>query len=389
MLFGKIDNKLLNIVKTQSSNQTVNCLVYAKNFVLAKRYLKRHYDNNLKEYPFIKAFNLNICSNKILSLAKKSDITYISSVAKVFTQMDISRKIMNIDEVHKNLDGKDITVAIIDTGICEHLDFCSFENRIVCFKDFVNGKDLPYDDNGHGTFVAGVMCGNGFASGKKYKGVAPKCKIISCKALDNNGETGATTILDAMQWIYDNHKKYNIRVVCMSFGSQPLSSGDPLMMGAEALWNEGIVVVAAAGNSGPNSSTIKSPGISPKIITVGAIDDNRKNGNTDIKNFKMAEFSSRGPAFNFYKPDCVACGVDIISNSNSKHELYTKMSGTSVATPIIAGSCALLLQKYPNLTPMQVKSKVLKSCIKLINNRNAEGFGLLDDVKFCDIKQNS
>lgn len=383
VFFHKIDDKLLSLVKTQSSNQQVNCFVYAKNFYYAKRYLKNQFDKNLKEYPFINAFGLNISIDKILSLAKKSDITYISSVAKVFAQMDQTRKIMNIDEVQKNLDGEGVTIAIIDTGICEHLDFCSFDNRIVLFKDFINGKEYPYDDNGHGTFVAGVIGGNGFLSGKKYQGVAPKSKIIMCKALDKNGETGATTILEAMQWIYDNHKQYNIRVVCMSFGSQPLISGDPLMLGAEALWNAGIVVVAAAGNSGPSAKTIKSPGISPKIITVGALDDGRKTGEIDEKNFKLAEFSSRGPAFNYYKPDCVACGVDIVSNSNSPQDFYTKMSGTSVATPIIAGSCALLLSKHPNLSPLEVKSRVLRSCQKIVNDRNEEGFGLLDLNLLC------
>lgn len=388
MFFNKIDKKLLSLVKTQSSNQLIKCFVYAKNFNMAKKYLKTHYDSNLKEYPFIRAFGLNVNLEKIVSLAKKSDITYISSVTKVFAQMDRTRKIMHIDEAHKDLCGEGITVAIIDTGICEHLDFCSFENRIVEFKDFVNGKKISYDDNGHGTFVAGVMCGNGFLSGKKYQGVAPNSKIIMCKALDKNGETGATTILEAMQWIYDNRKNYNIKVVCMSFGSQPLQSGDPLMLGAEALWNAGIVVVAAAGNSGPSNHTVKSPGISPKIITVGALDDNRKNGDTDEKNFKLAEFSSRGPAFNYFKPDCVACGVDIVSSSNSKKDFYSKMSGTSVATPIVAGSCALLLQKYPNLTPIEVKSRVLKSCHKIVKDRNAEGFGLLDDQILCEVKPN-
>lgn len=384
MFFHKIDNRLLNLVKTQSSSSLVNCFVYAKNFIYAKNYLKKHYDKNLKEYPFIKAFGLNISPEKIISLAKKSDITYISSVAKVFTQMDRTRKIMHIDNVHQNLCGEGVTIAIIDTGICEHLDFCSFENRIVAFKDFVSGKEYPYDDNGHGTFVAGVMCGNGFLSGKKYQGVAPNSKIVMCKALDKNGETGATTILEAMQWIYDNRKTYDIKVVCMSFGSQPLQSGDPLMLGAEALWNAGIVVVAAAGNSGPNYGTVKSPGISPKIITVGALDDCR-NVDADInqQHFKMADFSSRGPAFNFYKPDCVACGVDIVSSSNSKQDFYSKMSGTSVATPIVAGSCALLLSKNANLSPIQVKSRVLKSCKKIVNDRNAEGFGLLDDQILC------
>ena len=385
MLFKKIDKNLLSLVKTQSGTQKVKCLVYAKNFLYAKRYLQKYYDKNLKEYPFIRAFGLDVDAGNIFSLARQSEIKYISSVTKVFAQMDTARKVMHIDEAQIIAGNKDVTVAVIDTGICEHIDFFSFENRVVCFKDFVNGRQLPYDDNGHGTFVAGVLGGNGFASGKKFMGVAPHCKIVMCKALDKNGETGANTILEAMQWIFDNRQKYNIKVVCMSFGSQPLSSGDPLMLGAEVLWNNGIVVVAAAGNSGPANSTIKSPGISPKIITVGALNDGRKKVENHQNDFGVAEFSSRGPALNFYKPDCLACGVDIVCTSSKPDVLYTKMSGTSVATPIVAGSCALLLSQNYKLTPDQVKSKIIKSCHKITGDRNTEGFGVLDDILLCGI----
>ena len=186
-----------------------------------------------------------------------------------------------------------------------------------------------------------------------------------------------------MQWIYENKDKFNIKVVCMSFGSQPLDVNDPLMLGAEALWNEGIVVVAAAGNSGPQKSSIKSPGISGKIITVGALDDGRNNESNNSKNYKTASFSSRGPAYNFYKPDCLAPGVDIICASN-KDDFYTKMSGTSVSAPIVAGSVALLLEKNPNLTPNQVKSKIMRSCQKIEFDRNSEGLGLINTKYLCE-----
>lgn len=387
MILKKIDSSLLDLVKTQSENQSINCLVYAKNFAIAKRFLKNNFAGEIKEYPFINAFGLQINTQNIFALAKLSHINYISSVTKVFAQMDIARSVMKINETQKHFSGTDINVAIIDTGISEGLDFCSFENRILYFKDFINKKEIPYDDNGHGTFVAGVLAGNGFLSGKKYCGVAPNCNIIMIKALDANGETSATTILEAMQWIYTNKNKFNIKVVCMSFGSQPLQSSDPLMLGAEALWNAGVVVVAAAGNSGPNLRTIKSPGISGKIITVGALDDGRKSGEIKENNFHVASFSSRGPAYNFYKPDCIACGVDIVSVSNKPDEFYTKMSGTSVATPIVAGSCALLLSKEPYLLPSQVKSRVIHSCKKILGDRNLEGFGILNDGLLCDIKK--
>lgn len=386
MYFNKIDKTIFNTVKFQENkNDNINCIVYANNYISAKNYLINKLKCNVKEYPFIKAFGINASINNIKILAQKSHVKYISSNAKVFAQMNKTREVMKICDVQKQFKGNGVTVAVIDTGINESLDFCSFKNRILCFKDFVNKKIEPYDDNGHGTFVAGVLCGNGFLSGKKFCGVAPNCNIIMCKALDSNGETGALTILEAMQWIYDHKEEYNIKVVCMSFGSQPLQNGDPLMLGAESLWNEGIVVVAAAGNSGPDQCTIKSPGVSGKIITVGALDDCRDTEKIDINKFKVADFSSRGPAFKFYKPDCIACGVDIISCCNNNDEFYTNMSGTSVATPIVAGCCALLLEKYPNLSPMSVKNKILKSCHKLTNDRNADGFGYLDASMLCDL----
>ena len=153
------------------------------------------------------------------------------------------------------------------------------------------------------------------------------------------------------------------------------------MIGAEALWSMGIVVVAAAGNSGPENSTIKSPGISPKIITVGALDDGRgEDGSFEKSNFKVAKFSSRGPAGYFYKPDILASGVNVVGASFDKEQssFYQKMSGTSVATPIVAGACADIISLYPNITPDQLKVRLLSSCQVLSGNRNEEGFGYMD-----------
>ena len=377
---NKIDEKLFSIAKTMSnSGERIDCLVYANNYGHAKKYLQKLYDNII-EYPFISAFGINTDFDGINKIAGLTQIKYISSVAKVFAQMNIAKEVMNISEVQKVFTGKGINIAVIDTGIAPHLDFCSFENRILHFEDFIFDKQSPYDDNGHGTFVCGVLAGNGFLSGKRYSGVAPNANIIMCKALDKKGETGSLTILKAMQWIYDNRNRYNIKVVCMSLGSQTIESGDPLIQGAEVLWNAGIVVVAAAGNSGPQSRTIKSPGASGKIITVGALDDGR---DVNKKDFKIANFSSRGPTNRFYKPDCVASGVDSVCTSQFD-EFYTKMSGTSVSTPIIAGSCALLLEKEPNLSPNQVKSKILSYSEPFLQDRNAEGFGVLNVKKLLN-----
>jgi serine protease AprX len=290
--------------------------------------------------------------------------------------MNVAKKVLHIP---KKCLGEGQIICFIDTGIEPHCDFLLCDNRIEKFIDFINEKDDYYDDNGHGTFVAGVCCGSGIISGQKFSGIAPKAKIISLKALDKKGEANSTKILEAMQWVFDNKDK--IDIVCMSFGSDPIGQNDPIMIGAEKLWDSGIVVVAAAGNSGPEYQTIKSPGVSRKIITVGGFDDNRFDDDEFNSNyFEMASFSSRGPCYRYFKPDVVAPAVDIVSCGIDKD--YVKLSGTSVATPMIAGICALIKEKDKNLSPNQVKNKLLSICKPAFFNRNFEGFGIPDLNKF-------
>ena len=374
--FKKIDPEIIKTVSLlENKDETLDCVVYVNSYFKSKEKFIDKY-KNVYEYPFINAFGIKLKKDDILSIANYSLVTYIAKQTTVFAQIDVAKKIMELDAFYdREVYGKNITVAVIDTGISNHLDFCFPKNKVIKFVDLINNKQKPYDDNGHGTFVSSILCGTGISSGFKYSGVAPKADIISIKALKDNGETGAFKILEAMQWVYDNHKKYNIKVVCMSFGSSPTTNNDPMMLGAEVLWNNGIVVVAAAGNSGPNSSTIKSPGISGKVITVGGFDDKRKDGKTKEEEFAVASFSSRGPAGYFYKPDVVAPAVDI-SGANVNGG-YTKMSGTSVATPMVAGIACLILEKQPNITPGQVKSLIIKSCKKISNSKNSDGFGFI------------
>lgn len=378
-ILKKIDPILIQSVRTENlADNQLDCVVYSNNYFRTKNYLSNMQNCTIfGEFPFIKCFAVSICPSKIGILSSINHVSYIASQAKVFAQTSIAKQVMNIDLLaNQGFAGKGITIAFIDTGIGSHLDFLVPKNRIILFKDFINHEEVPYDDNGHGTFVISVAAGSGLLSGRKYSGIAPEANIIALKALDSKGETGAFTILEAMQWVFDNHRKYNIKVVCMSFGSQPLESGDPLIAGAEALWNEGVIVVAAAGNSGPERETIKSPGVSSKIITVGALDDGRDDsGNFDRSKFKIAEFSSRGPAYNFFKPDLIASGVNLTCASNREKEFYTKMSGTSVATPLIAGVSALLAEKFKNISPIDVKGLLIRNCTRLTGDRNMEGFG--------------
>jgi serine protease AprX len=297
--------------------------------------------------------------------------------------------------------GENVTVAVIDTGVLFTHE--ALKSAIWTNKDEIAGNGIDddrngyvddyfgvnvinpsksvYDDNGHGTFVSGVIAGNGTVN-PNFVGIDPKSKLIVIKALDGNGETGASTILNAMQWVYDNKDKYNIKIVCMSFGSVSIGRNDPLKLGAEMLWDSGIIVVSAAGNSGPTPETIRSPGSSSKIITVGALDDHREDNMPRYDLFSVADFSSRGPIFSTYKPDMITSGVNINGlNNNIKNGFFTKMSGTSVSTPMVAGMASIILKKYPKFTPDQVKKYLINCCTPITGDRNSEGFGWLDGRK--------
>lgn len=372
MIKNKIDSRLLYIVSLLDEEKKWECIVHANDYNRTKGLLLHNKIKILNEYLFINSFRVLATKKELAFLSKTSQVKYISSLSQAFAQMETAKEILDIKDC--SLSGEGISIAFIDTGIIEHCDFCLGGKRISYFKDFVGEEKIPYDDNGHGTFVAGVCSGNGSLSAGKYSGIAPKANIISLKALNSKGEASADKILNAMEWVYDNHKQFNIKIVCMSFGSDPLGFNDPIMKGAEALWNEGVVVVAAAGNSGPQYQTIKSPGVSGRVITVGGFDDNRlKAGEYNSNYFEIAEFSSRGPAFQKFKPDLVAPSVEIVSCGINQP--YTTLSGTSVATPMIAGLCALILEKYPSLKPQEVKRAILSCCKPISFNRNFEGLG--------------
>lgn len=242
-------------------------------------------------------------------------------------------------------EGRRGTVAVIDTGISQHIDFLVPNIRIVAFKDLVEYQNLPYDDNGHGTFISGVIAANGISSGGKICGSAPNAKLIAIKAMDKNGEADTLKVLEAMQWVADNKTRFDIGVVCMSFGCMP-TKADPLVRGAEALTARGIVVVCASGNSGENN--VLSPAISNSVISVGAC------------NNKMtpASFTSRGIIKGRYKPDFYALGVNV--NGLSNRGLFTKMSGTSVACPYVAGVALRLIGFNPEMSPLQTRSRLYK-----------------------------
>lgn len=361
---NKVSPNLISQVSILN-NLKQNVIIMANDFNKTKSFLDA-YKYNYTPYRFANCFCVSTDYDDINILSNQNEINYIYE--NVFVTCEKHEKqMLNLNKLTENKYlGQGQTICFIDTGIFPHLDFIFPKNRILKFIDLINKNNTPYDDNGHGTFVAGTACGYGVID-NSLSGFAPLANIISIKALGSNGNSDSNTILDAMQWVYENHKAYNISVVCMSFGADVNFNLDPLSRGAESLWKRGITVVAAAGNSGPNKNTIKSPGNNPYIITVGAL---------DCSNMDIAEFSSRGPTIYGHKPDLLAPAVDITSCNNTETP-YTTMSGTSVATPIVAGICADIKSRWSNMTNNEIKNFLLSHCVKITGDKDSEGAGYL------------
>lgn len=338
------------------------------------------------DLPLIGGIAANLTTDAIYRLVNDPNIEYISFDSKVFALLDIATATIKVDMPRdRGYFGEGVTVAVIDTGVAPHSDLTRPENRIVGFKDFINNKTSPYDDNGHGTHVAGIIAGNGYSSNGKYAGVAPKANILGVKALDETGSGNTSDIISAISWIIETKDKYKTNIINLSLGSpanNPCSS-DPLCKAVGEAVKTGLTVVVAAGNSGPSAKTILSPGISPSVITVGAVDDKRT---PDPSDDTVASFSSRGPTEEgLVKPDVVAPGVNIMSLSNKKLDGYTSLSGSSMATPLVSGSLALLFNKYEKLSPREAKTKILQSTIDLNENKDTQGAGMINLEKIFKV----
>ncbi len=294
------------------------------------------------------------------------------------------------------LDGTGIGVAVIDSGISAHADLnnASGNSRVVYSQSFVTGDTTTADKFGHGTHVAGLIGASGKSSGSAngyaatYAGMAPNVNLINLRVLDQNGSGTDSQVIAAIQQAISLKSTYNIRVISMSLGRPVFESYtlDPVDQAVEAAWKAGIVVVVAAGNNGRSSAangfaTIGVPANDPAVITVGATMTLETATRVDDK---IASYSSKGPTVldHIVKPDLVAPGnrqvslraagstLDTtypqyqIAPSNGTAAKYYELSGTSMATPVVSGAVALMLQQNSSLTPDQVKARLMKTAWK-------------------------
>jgi serine protease AprX len=286
--------------------------------------------------------------------------------------------------------GEGVGVAVIDTGISPMADLAP---RVVYGPD-LSGEGTIIDTYGHGTVMAGAIAGNGADSAGSskgaYMGMAPNAHLVAVKVAGRNGAADVSTILQAMHWVAAYKAQYGIRVVNLSWGTASTQSPsvDPLNYAVERLWSLGIVVVVAAGNSGPGLSTITKPADDPLVITAGAYADGQ---DTSLSNDQIPDWSSRGPtAAGLAKPDLVAPGRTIITTrslgsyvegANPKALVgnsYIKGSGTSQAAAVTSGAAALILAVHPDYSPDQVKAVMTGTAQPLANTpRREQGAGRL------------
>ncbi|HET6874256.1 MAG TPA: S8 family serine peptidase [Acidimicrobiales bacterium] len=265
--------------------------------------------------------------------------------------------------------GQGATVAVLDTGIDNLPDF---SGRLVGGVDLSGEGNAFQDSYGHGTFVAGLIAGNGASSNGQYSGEAPAANLVSVKVAGASGSTKLGTLISGLQWVQRNQSAFNIRVLNISLGYQPSQSSltDPLDNAVERVWSSGVAVIVSAGNAGPFNGTILSPGDDPMVVTVGSLDDMAQ-GN--VANDEMTNFSSVGPTSpdGWMKPDLVTSGRSLVSLAAPGSTVYQSNpsavvgtgnfvgTGTSFSSAITSGAAALVITRHPTYTANQVKAALL------------------------------
>ncbi|MEV6103427.1 S8 family serine peptidase [Streptomyces sp. NPDC051940] len=271
-------------------------------------------------------------------------------------------------------DGKGVKVAVLDTGA--DLNHPDLRASVVATQSFISGQAVQ-DGQGHGTHVASTIAGSGAASGGTYKGVAPGAGLLVGKVLSNTGQGTDSSVLAGMEWAVAQ----GADIVSMSLGGDATPGGDVLTEAVDSLSaSSGALFVIAAGNEGPGESTLGSPGTADSALTVGAVD----------KSDVLADFSSRGPRLGdmAVKPDVTAPGVDIVAaraagttipGAVNVGESYTTLSGTSMATPHVAGAAAILAQRHPEWDGQRIKSALTAHAVTAQNSTvYQQGAGRID-----------
>ncbi len=332
--------------------------------------------------PLLHGQVAEVPDTELLELARHPGVRALSVDRRVRGTMERTAATVGAPFVWAALgfDGAGVGVALIDSGVTAWHD--DLHQRVAHFADFVNQRATAYDDYGHGTHVAGVIAGSGYDSNGARRGIAPGASLVVLKVLDAAGDGYISNVIAAINYAVERRADFNIRVINLSVAAGVYESytTDPLTLACKRAVDAGLVVVTASGNLGrdadgrPQRGGITAPGNAPWVLTVGATDHRRTAARDDDR---VAPFSSRGPSAidGSTKPDIVAPGVGIESLADADSllfetrpdarrwgtvetatEPYLSLTGTSMASPVVTGTIALMLQANPALTPNLVKA---------------------------------
>ena len=370
----RVDDALAPLVDAPGAPPLVVLLSYAAPPTPAQKAAARAAGAEvLHEYRHFPVLAVRAPAALVPGLARLPGVALVEKDDVVSRQLKESVPLMGVPQAIERYGrtGKGVVVAVLDDGAFDqHPDL---RPKVVAAYDAAAGNAAtpgdgpvslvaPASDEGHATHVAGTVVGGGDQSGGVYKGVAPGARYVNVKVFTGPNETSSSIVLKGLDWVLDRREDLDVRIVSMSLGGRPSDGKDALSRAVNVASDLGLVVVAAAGNTGPGEGTVGSPGAAAKAITVGAVD----------KRKALAPFSARGPTLDGRaKPDVVAPGVGIVSTvppgrtggagvlSPGRTILYGPLSGTSMAAPHVAGVAALMLEADPGLTPADVKRILL------------------------------
>jgi subtilisin family serine protease len=398
-LISQLTEKDSNFETIANSDSIYNILIYFKQGKTSHEIIAQlqQLDSHvliLKTYQYISCIYMAISHDTLMNLVQNpqfmQNIDYITTNRKIKVYPTESHQIETqsgpkplfsldnwwleaIGMSGVTYTGKGVKIGIMDTGLTIHPDFYQNGNpsasRIIkainfAQEDGIVDPNYVFDDYGHGTHVTGIACGNGIHSDLKYRGVAPNAEIVNIRALNSTGEAEEDEIISGIEWCIENE----IDVINMSFGYEGPVVWDALNLAIKSAVEHGVVVVAAAGNSGPYFFTASNPGSGIYSIAVGA---------TDI-NDRVISFSSIGPTdTGQISPDICAPGVNIIATDAYKSVIhlekeylddfigeksnfaYVSLSGTSMASPMVTGAVAVLLEAFPSASPESIRNALI------------------------------
>ncbi len=301
--------------------------------------------------------------------------------------MDRVRKQLGVDEIEEGMGNEPVTVAVLDSGVeASHPDL---EGKVMVFRDFVQGRENPYDDYGHGSHVCGCIAGTGAVLDGRYAGIAPASRLVVGKVLDRRGDGSVKKMAEALRWIIDIRETWHIRVLNISIGTGKGYENKEYSEVRELLdeaWYKGVMIVCAAGNAGPAGGSLSVIGRNRNIITVGC----HEGGEAHRFGRPCQLYSSRGEEMEYIrKPDIVAPGTEVMScktfpfrGRSVTEKYYCRKSGTSMATAIVSGCCARFFEKNGSESNEYCKRRMLQTAFDMGEPWNKQGYGMIVPKNF-------